>query len=112
MLTASLDLSDLTATSGGGLHLAAMGSVWQALAWGFAGLSPDGAVLGIAPRLPERWTSLELRLRFHGTCLRIDIAPSRIVVDTDGPVRVRLDGTGIAELAAGTHRLERHGGAR
>ena len=38
-----IDLDDLTATSGGGLHLATMGSVWQALAFGFGGLRPRRA---------------------------------------------------------------------
>jgi trehalose/maltose hydrolase-like predicted phosphorylase len=109
MLTASLDLTDLTETSAGGLHLAAMGSVWQALAWGFAGLIPDGAVLEIAPRLPEGWTSLELRLRFRGTCLRIDMTPSAVVVVADGPVQVRIEDSGVARLAAGTHRFDRDG---
>jgi nucleotide-binding universal stress UspA family protein len=42
-LASRIDLDDLTETTAGGLHLAAMGSVWQALAFGFAGLRPTGA---------------------------------------------------------------------
>ncbi len=40
-LAALLDLDDLTGTTAGGLHLATMGGVWQALAFGFLGISPD-----------------------------------------------------------------------
>ena len=37
-LAARLDMDDLTGTTAGGLHLATMGGVWQALAYGFLGL--------------------------------------------------------------------------
>ena len=40
-LTARIDLDDISQTTAGGLHVAAMGSVWRALAFGFAGLRPD-----------------------------------------------------------------------
>ena len=40
-LTARIDLDDLTRTTAGGLHLAAMGSVWQALVSGFRRDPPD-----------------------------------------------------------------------
>jgi len=40
-LAARLDLDDLTATTAGGLHLATMGGVWQALTMGFAGVRPS-----------------------------------------------------------------------
>ena len=35
-----MDLDDLTGSTAGGLHLATMGGLWQALAFGFAGLRP------------------------------------------------------------------------
>ena len=39
-MAARLDLDDLTGTTSGGLHLATMGGLWQALAYGFCGLRP------------------------------------------------------------------------
>ena len=39
-IAARLDLDDLTGTTAGGLHLATMGGLWQALAYGFAGSVP------------------------------------------------------------------------
>ncbi len=73
-LAARIDLDDLTGTTASGLHLAAMGGVWQALAFGFGGIRPRKKSLVIDPRLPRAWQALELRLRFHGRplVLRID----------------------------------------
>ena len=48
-LTARIDLDDIGHMTAGGLHLAAMGSVWRALAFGFAGLRPVGDALAIDP---------------------------------------------------------------
>ena len=48
-LACRLDLDNLTGTSAGGLHVATMGGVWQALTTGFLGLRPSGDVLGLDP---------------------------------------------------------------
>ena len=56
-LAARIDLDDLTGTTAGGLHLATMGGVWQALAFGFAGARQPTTSrlwwLGRAACLPE-----------------------------------------------------------
>jgi trehalose/maltose hydrolase-like predicted phosphorylase len=89
-LTARIDLDDISETTAGGLHLAAMGSVWQALALGFAGLRPAGATLRVDPRLPPQWTGLGLRLRFRGTRLRLEISHDGVEVIPEAPLTVRL----------------------
>ena len=49
-IAARIDLDDLTGTTAGGLHLATMGGLWQALAFGFAGArAPPGAWTGSTP---------------------------------------------------------------
>lgn len=90
-LAARLDLDDLTGTTAGGLHLAAMGSVWQALAHGFLGLRPAPDHLRLDPRpLPADWRRLELRVRFHGdrVVVRVDRDRLEVVTDTAVPVAV------------------------
>ncbi len=72
-IAAMIDLDDLTGTTAGGLHLATMGGVWQALAFGLAGLQPRGETLLIDPRLPDGWDELTLRVRFRGVQARIHI---------------------------------------
>ena len=65
-MAARLDLDDLTGTTSGGLHLATMGGLWQALAYGFCGLRPGRDLLNIDPQLPSEWSALALHLLFHG----------------------------------------------
>jgi trehalose/maltose hydrolase-like predicted phosphorylase len=88
-LAASLDLDDRTDTTASGLHLATMGGVWQALAFGFFGARPAGSVLRIDPRpLPDGWQALELRLRFHGRRIVLRHHHDHVEFDTDGPVPI------------------------
>ena len=91
-LACRLDLDDLTGTSAGGLHVATMGGVWQALATGFLGLRPSLEALALDPRLPAAWQAVELRLRYHGHRLRLRAGHDRLELATDGPVPVRLPG--------------------
>jgi trehalose/maltose hydrolase-like predicted phosphorylase len=89
-IASRLDLDDLTGTTAGGLHLATMGSVWQAIVFGFAGIRPANGVLHLDPRVPEAWGTLELRLRFHGSRVRIHMEPRVTEIHADPPIRVAV----------------------
>jgi trehalose/maltose hydrolase-like predicted phosphorylase len=89
-MAARIDLDDLTGTSAGGVHLATMGGLWQALAFGFAGVRPTGDVLRVDPRLPGEWQALELRLRFRGSRVSVRIEPERVIVEADPPISIEL----------------------
>ena len=91
-LAARLDLDDLTATTAGGVHLATMGGLWQALAFGFAGVRPAGERLRVDPHLPPEWNALELGLHLHGTPFRLRIDRDGVRVDRDELVARRTDG--------------------
>lgn len=110
-IAARIDLDDLSATTAGGLHFAALGSVWQALVYGFAGMRPgtDG-VLSLDPRLPADWSSFEVNVRFRGHRVRLRTERGVAIVRSDGPVRVRAgacefepaaDGTGLVRSESG-----------
>ena len=83
-IAARMDLDDLTGSTAGGLHLATMGGLWQALAFGFAGIRPRGDALLVDPRLPKEWNALEFALRFRGR-------PLRLRLDRDGVTATRAD---------------------
>jgi len=85
-LTARIDLDDIGDNTGGGLHLAAMGSVWRALAFGFAGVRPAGDALAIDPVLAPGWEALELRVRFHGSRVHLRVEPNEVTASADPPV--------------------------
>jgi trehalose/maltose hydrolase-like predicted phosphorylase len=89
-LAARLDLDDLTRTTAGGLHLAAMGGVWQALAYGFLGLRAHGDVLDIDPSLPDAWQALALRLRFGGHRVGVRADHATLTVACTAPLVLRL----------------------
>jgi trehalose/maltose hydrolase-like predicted phosphorylase len=91
-IAARMDLNDLTGTSAGGLHLATMGSLWQALVFGFAGLRPDGEILRVDPVLPSGWGGLGINVRFKGSRVRIRIEPRTIHVRAEPPATIAVQG--------------------
>ncbi len=110
-IAAGIDVNDLARTGAGGVHLGAMGSVWQALAYGFAGLQPRGDALVVDPLLPDTWSGLELRVRFRGVPLVLRLEPEAIVVSAPAPVVLIVDGHRIMCAAGDTrvHRSNRRG---
>jgi trehalose/maltose hydrolase-like predicted phosphorylase len=105
-IASSIDLDGLSASGAGGVHLAAMGGVWQALAYGIAGVRPRGDALVVDPVLPEEWPALELRIRFRGVQLRLRVEPDAIVANASASIVLVVDGRRI-ECAAGNTRVER-----
>ena len=85
-LTARIDLDDIGNMTAGGLHLAAMGSVWRTLALGFAGLRPAGDALAIEPVLAPGWDKLELRVRFHNSHVHVRVLPGAVEASAAPPV--------------------------
>jgi trehalose/maltose hydrolase-like predicted phosphorylase len=97
-LAARIDLDDLTGTTAGGLHLATMGGVWQALVFGFAGIRPRGDALEVDPRLPDEWRALELKLSFRGSSIRLRIERDGVTADADPrvPINIRAGRKGVS----------------
>jgi trehalose/maltose hydrolase-like predicted phosphorylase len=89
-LAARLDLDNLTGTTAGGIHLATMGGLWQALAFGFLGLRAGSGVLSIDPCLPATWSALGMRLRLAGHPVGIRAEHDRVRITCDQPLLVRL----------------------
>jgi len=88
----ALDLDDLTGMTGSGLHMASLGSVWQAVVTGIAGVRVRAGVLTADPRLPAAWDGLHLRFRCLGRKVRLDITHHRTEIWADAPLAVALAG--------------------
>jgi trehalose/maltose hydrolase-like predicted phosphorylase len=71
--TAATDL-DLDPNSAGGVRIAGLGALWQAVMLGFAGLDLKGDTLAIDPKLPSQWRSLSFRVCWRGRSVAIRIA--------------------------------------
>ena len=89
-LAARLDLDDLTGTTAEGLHLATMGGVWQALAFGFLGVTAAGGTLAVRPCLPDTWQALALKFRFAGKRGMHRAEHEQVTATSDPPLLVRV----------------------
>ena len=106
-LTAHIDLDDVSGSTASGVHIAAMGSVWQALVLGFGGVRPRGDVLELDPRLASGWELLEMRLRFCSAKLRVKVNANVIEVTSDQPTLLRVAGAKSVIVGPSGHRFER-----
>jgi trehalose/maltose hydrolase-like predicted phosphorylase len=99
-MAARLDLDDITGVTGTGLHMATLGGLWQAIAFGFAGLRSDRGVLRIDPQLPRAWSELTVRLRYRGRRVSVAIRGDRVSVHSSAPIQV-APADGAAVLSSG-----------
>ncbi len=94
---AALDLRGPIGSDTAGLHMAAIGGLWQAAVLGFGGVSWPGGELHVAPNLPPGWNRLGFRLQFQGRQIGIDI--------TAGGVELQLvAGSPLDVVVAGKSR--------
>lgn len=87
-----IDLDDLTATTGGGLHIATMGGLWQTLVQGFAGMRPRDGRLQVDPLLPPQWSGLEITARFHGSRVTVRCTGEDLRISAERPIDVLVGG--------------------
>jgi trehalose/maltose hydrolase-like predicted phosphorylase len=85
-LTSRIDLDDIGGVTAAGLHVAAMGSVWRTLAYGFGGLRPIGDALAIDPVIAPGCDALELRVRFRGSRVRVRVRPDGVQATAEPPI--------------------------
>jgi len=107
-IAALLDLDDLTGSSSGGLHLATMGGLWQAMAFGFAGLRARSGSLHVDPVLPPQWSGLELRVVFRGAAVHVRKERARLHLTVDKPTSLVV-GRSNHLLGPGTFEFRRRG---
>jgi trehalose/maltose hydrolase-like predicted phosphorylase len=98
---ATADLED-NPNSAGGVRIAGLGGVWQAVVLGFAGLDLSDDAIGINPRLPPHWRSMSFGVRWRERSVRVHIVGTRVrVAISEGePVGIRVAG-GLHDLSAG-----------
>ncbi len=92
-LAQDIDLDDVTGSTAGGLHLASLGGLWQALVFGFAGVrvtGPDDGALVLDPHIPSSWDELRITLHWHGRRVRLRCQGNDVHVACASSVRVQL----------------------
>lgn len=105
----AVDLHGGKSTSAEGIHSAAMGGVWQCVAYGFGGLRLCSGELRIAPCLPASWNRLKFRILWQGQPLTVDANRSGADVTNLGsvPVIVTLYGQSVKISAGATCSIKR-----
>jgi kojibiose phosphorylase len=63
------------AGASGGVHIATLGGVWQALVFGFMGVQPTDVGLRITPHIPSTWGELCIPFTWRGSRLRLCATP-------------------------------------
>jgi len=58
----------------GGVHVGALGGLWQAIVFGFAGVTIGADGFRFDPRLPDAWRRLSFALQFRGQRVPVDLA--------------------------------------
>ncbi|HSK67478.1 MAG TPA: glycoside hydrolase family 65 protein, partial [Anaerolineales bacterium] len=67
------DLRDVRGNAGDGIHAASAGGTWQAVVFGFGGLSVTRAGCTTQPRLPHHWRRLAFKFFHRGKMQEVDI---------------------------------------
>ena len=70
-----IDLADNMANAAGGVHAAALGGLWQAAVFGFAGLHLTERGPEYHPNLPPHWAGLSMRFKWRGQTHELKLPP-------------------------------------
>ncbi|MBU6462194.1 MAG: glycoside hydrolase family 65 protein [Bradyrhizobium sp.] len=70
---AEIDLSNNMGNAAGGVHMGALGGLWQATVFGIAGLSMRENGIVLDPHLLPGWTELVFPLQWRGRSLRVHL---------------------------------------
>ena len=94
--TAAIDLDDTMGNAAAGVHIAALGGLWQAAVFGFAGLQIEDSGLRLDPHLPEDWRRLAFPIQWRGRLVRIEVerepAALWVTLERGRPVSVTVGG--------------------
>ena len=101
--TAAIDLADTHVAIAGGVHMAALGGLWQTAVLGFAGLSLRDDGLALAPRLPPSWTGLDFSVQWRGRRLAVRISQGAQSVE----VTLEVGEPMMMVILGASHRLSR-----
>lgn len=92
--TAAIDLDDSMGNAAGGVHIGALGGLWQAAVFGFGGLRAHEGGLRFDPHLPAAWRKLAFPLQWRRRLLRIEVQPDALLatLERGRPLTVTVAG--------------------
>jgi trehalose/maltose hydrolase-like predicted phosphorylase len=108
--SAEIDLENSTSSAAGGVHAAAIGGLWQAAVFGFAGLQVCSDELRLAPNLLSHWRRLSFPMTWRKRRLQISLQPGKVRVGVQGgkPLKLYLaDGPEVTTVPGQEYISER-----
>lgn len=75
---AEIDLANNMGNSAAGVHMAALGGLWQAAVFGFAGLRLHESDPYFHPNLPESWRRLSMRFQWRSCWFDVTLPETRL----------------------------------
>jgi trehalose/maltose hydrolase-like predicted phosphorylase len=88
--SAEIDLSNNMGNAVGGIHAAAIGGLWQAAVFGFAGLQRCSETVMLSPKLLSHWRQLSFPLQWRNHDLYISIQHNSLKVKAAGPDSIEV----------------------
>lgn len=73
--SATIDLEDHKGNVHDGIHAASCGGVWQAVVFGFCGLTIKDGQPVVNPNLPSHWKRVKFNIQYQGQPFTFDIVP-------------------------------------
>lgn len=92
--TCEIDMGPNMHSSDDGIHAAAIGGIWKAAVFGFAGVRQTDGRLMINPRLPKEWRSMQFSIYWKGELLRLDITKNLLKISADSEKAVEVETAG------------------
>lgn len=84
-----IDLNDRPHTSDEGIHGAALGAVWLAAIFGFAGIT-KGEILEINPQLPKAWKKIKFHFYWKDETITIQMTQDAILLTKNSKVKLPI----------------------
>ncbi len=80
---ADIDLGETEPGAAGGVHMGALGGLWQAAVFGMAGVQIRDDGIALDPRLPPGWSAMHFPARWRGRTLAVRITADPLDVEVD-----------------------------
>lgn len=94
--TAAIDLDDTMGNAAAGVHIGALGGLWQAAVFGFAGLYLEDSCIHFDPHLPKEWQRLVFPFRWRHRQLRVEVeghpCTLSVTLQTGKPMSLTIGG--------------------
>jgi len=74
------DISNLYGNTHEGIHAASCGGTYQAIVFGFAGISVRDTLLSINPKIPRTWNTVLFSFLWKGTLLRFELTHNNVII--------------------------------